>query len=304
MVVRTACLLSSSQLLAPSSYCYALARAVDCSRRRRRFLWPRPRQPRSTPAHRHAVPGRARLLARARLRPGAAGRRHLHPRGEHLLRDPGAPPRGAHRPPRRLRPSLRHQHRLALRPRLPHHAAGQGARRARGRGRSVARRVAGGTARDVRLRDHRARVGVCRGTGPQGHAPRRAPLDARRHRAQLHLARVPLPHLRTPRDRPDDAGDRDADVLRAGTVQGTSAGRCGGGRRGHAHRVDDRPRPGRDATCRGHAPPAGTALRRFVRLAQRRAPRAVSLGHRRDEPLQRARVAAEHRVGRSGGRRL
>ena len=42
----------------------------------------------------------------------------------------------------------------------------------------------------------------------------------------------------------------------------------------------------------------------LVRVAQRRTPRAVPLGHRRDEPLQRARVAAEHRVGRGRGRRL
>ena len=51
-------------------------------------------------------------------------------------------------------------------------------------------------------------------------------------------------------------------------------------------------------------PPARAGLRRSLRLARRRPPRPVSLGHRRDEPLQRARVAPEHRVRRGGRRRL
>ena len=55
----------------------------------------------------------------------------------------------SHGAARRLRPALRHQHRLALRLRVPGHAAGQGARRARGRGRSGARRLAGGARRDA-----------------------------------------------------------------------------------------------------------------------------------------------------------
>ena len=79
---------------------------------------------------------------------------------------------------RRLRAALRHQHGLALRARVSDHAAGQGARRADGRGRPGARRVAGGAARDVRLGHHRARA---RRLSPSASArPRRARRCSRR----------------------------------------------------------------------------------------------------------------------------
>ena len=71
---------------------------------------------------------------------------------------------------RRVRPALRHQHGLALRPRVSGHAPGQGARRAYGRRRSGARRVAGGAARDVRVGRHRARR---RRLSPSASAKRR-----------------------------------------------------------------------------------------------------------------------------------
>ena len=162
--------------------------------------------------------------------------------------------------------------------------------------------MAGGPARDIRLGHHRAGRGVCRRARPQGHAARGAPLDARRHRAQLHLARLPVPNLCPSSHRPDDARDRHGDVLRPGAVQGASSRRRRRGECRHAHRLDDGARARGCAAGGGDTPSAGAGLRRSVRLARRWAPRAVSLGHRRDEPLQRPRLAPEHRI-RRGGRR-
>ena len=64
----------------------------------------------------------------------------------------------AHRPQRRLRPALRHQHGVALRLRLPGHAAGQARRRGGRRGRPGTRRLAGGPRR---MRSARASIELC-----------------------------------------------------------------------------------------------------------------------------------------------
>ena len=95
---------------------------------------------------------------RAALRPRAAGRRGLAAGRQSLLRVAGARLARAHRTRRRVRAALRHQHRVALRARLPGDAAGQaGARRPRAPPDPVAGRVAGGAGRLPRLGADRAR---------------------------------------------------------------------------------------------------------------------------------------------------
>ena len=123
--------------------------ALDRPRRHRRLLRPRHRQSRSAAADRRPLPGRPRLPRRPRLRPHPAGRRDLHPRRQRLLRAAGQAPGGAHRPDRRLRAALRHQHGLALRARLPGHAAGEDAGDRGRRAGSGADRLAGGSLRDA-----------------------------------------------------------------------------------------------------------------------------------------------------------
>ena len=171
-------------------------------------------------------------------------------------------------PPRRLRAALRHQHRLALRPRVPRHAAGQGARRTRGRRRSVARRLAGGAARDVRVRASSSSASAFVAERVRKATPRAALLSTL---AGIALSFISLGFLFRTFAHPviglTTLGDRHADLLRPRAVQGPSPGRRRRGRRRHAHRVDDRPRPGRRRgrrrprfTCRCRS--SATSLRR------------------------------------------
>ncbi len=141
---------------------------------------------------------------------------------------PGPAAGRAHRPHRRLRAAVRHQHGVALRPRLPGHAAGEGARRGgrRRRSRRASRGRRGSSRRSARASSSWPRRFVAERVA-QGDAARGAALDARRHRARLHLARLPLPHLRAPDRRPDDVRHRDADLLRPRAVQGTHSRRHG-----------------------------------------------------------------------------
>ena len=170
--------------------------ALDGPRRRRRLLRARARQPRPTSPHRRLVSVRPRIPARARLRPRAAGSRSVNPRRQPVLCLPSEEARRTHGTHRRLCPPLRHQHRLALRPRVPGDAAGESARREDWRPRSRAYRVAGGTARDAVLRHYRTRRRLRRRKRPQGHSAGGSPLDAGRNRAGVHLARFSLPDLR------------------------------------------------------------------------------------------------------------
>ena len=112
----------------------------------------------------------------------------------------------AHRPHRRLRAALRHQHRVALRARLPGHAAGQDAGDRSGRGRSGAR------SRGRRGSSRRSASGVIElacalvAERVRKATPRAALLSTLAGIAlELHLARLSLPHLRAARRRPDDA---------------------------------------------------------------------------------------------------
>ena len=89
---------------------------------------------------------------------------------------PGRPAaRAHHRPRRRLRAALRHQHRLALRPCLPGHAPGEARGRGGRRGRSGARGVAGRPGRLPRLRGDRAPRGL-RGRAASARSTPRAAL--------------------------------------------------------------------------------------------------------------------------------
>ncbi len=72
-------------------------------------------------------------LVYGRVLPGGGD---LDPGRQRRLRAAGAAAGGAHGTPRRLRAALRHQHGVALRARLPRHAAGEGARGAGRRRRS------------------------------------------------------------------------------------------------------------------------------------------------------------------------
>ena len=131
--------------------------------------------------------------------------------------------------------------------------------------------------------------------------PRARSFHARRHRAQLHLAWLPLPHVRASADWFDDAGDRDADLLRPRQLRGAVAGRrdCGraqdADRVAHGHCAAARARPAREL----HLPVPIRA--RSARVDPRRPPVAVALGDRRDEPLQRARLAPEHQSAEAAG---
>ena len=108
---------------------------------------------------------------RPRLRPHPAGRGGLDPRRQRLLRVSGQATGGAHRPHRRLRAALRHQHRVALRARLPGDAAGQDAGDRGGRAGSGARsRGRPGSSR--RSASGRDRAGRAR-SSPSGSARRR-----------------------------------------------------------------------------------------------------------------------------------
>src|SRR5262249_15000179 len=88
-------------------------------RRRGRVLRARARQSRPAAAHRHALSNRPRHAVRVALRANLAGRGGLPDRRQLLLRLAGEAPRRTHRPHGRVRPALRHQHGVALRPRLP-----------------------------------------------------------------------------------------------------------------------------------------------------------------------------------------
>ena len=68
--------------------------------------------------------------------------------------------------------------------------------------------------------------------------------------------------------------------------------------------VGGRHRAGRRYAAGARLSRAGSGRRRHHRRARRRASALLSVGDRRDGALQRAGLAAEHRVGRSGGRRV
>ena len=147
---------------------------------------------------------------------------------------------------------------------------------------------------------------VRRRARPQGHAARGAPLHARRHRARLHLARISVPHLRASDRRPDDVRHRDPHLLRPRAVQGT-----------HSRAAWSPSRVGTllswvtgIAPVGGHPPARGAApadARPSTDLIA-----ALGGGHLLPYlsvilamgALQRPRLAAEHRIGRSRRRRV
>ena len=207
-------------------------------------------------------------------------------------------PGGAHGPHRRLRPALRHQHRVALRARLPDHAARQARRRGRGCRRSRTRRLAGGAGRLLRVRTHRAGAGACGAErGPARDATRRACCRrSRASRSGSSRSDFFFRDVRAADRRTDDAGHRDADVLRPCAASRRSARRagCGGGR--HPARVADGHRTGGrrrrsppvctcPSPCWATCSPASTARHLLAYLS-------VILA---DGSLQRPRLAAEHR---------
>ena len=215
---------------------------MDDAGRHRRLLRPGDRQPGPAVGHRRPLPRRPRLLRRARLRPDPAGRGGVAPGGQPLLRPPGARAGAPDRADRRLRPALRHQHRLPLRLRLPGDAAGQARRRGGRRSRSRDGRLAGRARRLCRVGTHRARRCLRRGEDPQVDTACCAALDPGRHRPHLHLPRFPLPDLRPPDRRPDDAGDRAAGLLRPRPVPRRTPRGSGGGCRRNGAGVDRRHR--------------------------------------------------------------
>ena len=186
---------------------------------------------------------------------------------------------------------------------LPAKALADGSRR----GRSGAHRVAGGPRRDALLPASSSwRRAFVAERVAQGDAARGAALDARRHRARLHLARLSLPHLRPPDRRPDDARRRDADVLRPRALQGTPArrrswrsrsARCCRGSIGHrAGRRRTRAR--RRFTCRFPSSAISSPRSRGGHLLPYLSV-IVAMGL-----FNVLGLAAEHRVGRSGRRRV
>ncbi len=236
----------------------ACACALDRSRGHRRVLRPRPRQSRSAAADRHSLSHRPRVPARAPLRPGAASRCDLHPRRQRGVRVPGARARRAHGTYGRVRAAVRHQHGVAVCPRVPGDATGEGPGRKGRRGRPRARRVAGGSAGDIRDRRDRAWVCLRRRARAQGDPAGGAPLDPRGHRPGVHLARLSLPHLRASGRGADNAGDRDADLLRSRALQGTPSRRCRGRDAGDTPVLDHRDRAGRRTAlpCRPSTSPS------------------------------------------------
>ena len=274
------------------------------SRRRRRLLRAGAGQPRPAPPDRRPLPDRSRHAARAPLRPHPAGCRRVARRRQPLLRLAGAPAGVPHGTRRRVRAALRHQHRVGVRPRLPDHAAREAGRRSRGRGRSGPHRVAGRTGRHARLRPDRARAGAGRRPRAPGHAARRPALHPGRHRTRLHLAGLLLPHLRATHRRARDARHRAGHLLRTRPLAGRPAGWPGRGGRRHPAGLADGRRAGRDAAAVAWAPSAGGGAGRPRGRSRRPPPDRVLLGHPADEPVQRHRLAAEHRERRGGGRPL
>ena len=139
---------------------------------------------------------------------------------------------------------------------------------------------------------------------PQGDAARRAALDARRHRPHLHLARLPLPHLRAAARRPDRRS-RSCMLVYFGRVRVQAAACPAGWSRSPSapcspgSRASRRWAPRRDGGSRFY-PPMPVLGDLVAALAGELAD--LPLGDPADGPVQRHRLAAEHRVGRGRGR--
>src|SRR5678815_4071818 len=130
--------------------------ALVRARRHRRVLRPGAGQPGAAPGALRAVPDGAGVPRSAGLRPHPPRRRGIAPGRQSLLRLAGDAARPLHRSARRVRAALRHQHRLALRPRLPGDAPGEAGRRGGRRAGSGASGLAGGPGGLLRVRRHRA----------------------------------------------------------------------------------------------------------------------------------------------------
>ena len=275
-------------------------------RRRRRLLRPGPRQPGPVAAHRRALPPRAGLPARA----GAAGpscparpSRCWSATSSTPGRRSGSP---AHRPTRRHRAALRHQHRLAVRLRLPGHAAGQ-ARRA-GRRAPPTRPAWPGRpgSSPASARGLIELGGALVAERIRRATPRAALLSTL---AGIALGFISLGFLLRAFARPSSASPRWAWCSSPTSARSGSAAACPGGlvavllgtvpRLGHrASRRWARPRPRRRP-----GPPRSRSWARSGRRS-RRPPRHLPLGDPAHGALHAGGLAAERRVGRGRRRRL
>ena len=258
---------------------------------------------------RRPLPGRARVPGRAGLRPHPARRGGVAARRQPLLRA-GRRMRLAarHRADRRLRAALRHQHGVALRLRVPGHAAGE----ARWPRRPAqpdpgARRLAGGAGRLLRLGRHRARRRLRRRAGAAGRRRgrrccRRSPASRSRFISLGFLFRTfarPVVGLTTLAivlltyfGRVRFKGGLPGGLVAVALGTRRSPGSPGSRRSGRAPAA----RPGSTSRCRSSAicsaALGGGHLSPYLSVIVA------------DGALQRRRLAPEHRVGRGRGRLL
>ena len=169
----------------------------------------------------------------------------------------------------------------------------------------VARRVAGRTGRHARLRADRARAGARRRRASA--APRRAPRCSRPWPAS-RSASSRSASSSAPSSGPSSGSRRSPSCWSPTSDASACAAACRAAwsrwRSGTLLAWLHRRRAGRHPPLSPRAPPAGAGAGRPRGRARRPPPARVLLGHPADGPVQRRRLAAEHRERRGGGRPL